>query len=103
VGGSNQFVVERNSKVEVTEPRVHRPVLNALVGSVGLISALIKGLILTTNSCDTHCDSTASKYNQIGMATLGAGLVLAPAGWILFGQNRNPDLTVSPYEPERRE
>jgi hypothetical protein len=103
MGGSNQFVVERNSKVQIVEPHVYRPVLGALVGSIGIASALIGGILLAARPCGSDCDRTTATRSQIGFATLGGGLVLTPAGWILFAQSRKPDIVVNPFEPEKRE
>jgi hypothetical protein len=103
VGGSNQFVVERDSSVEIVEPHVYRPALGALVGVIGVASAVVGGVLLATSACDSACDSATATRGKIGFATLGAGVVLAPAGWILFAQNRNPELTVNPSKPDNRE
>jgi hypothetical protein len=89
--------------VQIVEPHVSRPVLGALVGSIGIASAIIGGILLAASPCGSDCDRTTATRGQIGLATLGGGLVLTPAGWILFAQSRKPDLSVNPFEPEKRE
>ncbi len=103
VGGANQFVVERDSNVQIVEPHVYRPVLGAIVGVLGVASAIVGGALLASSACGANCDAATAMRSKIGFATLGAGLVFAPAGWILFAQNHNPDLTVNPRNSDNRE
>jgi hypothetical protein len=103
VGGTNQFVVEANSKVQVIEPNAYRPALGAIVGSVALLSAVIGGVLLATSPCGDDCSASTARQNRVGLALLGAGIVIAPAGWFVFAQNHNPELSVGPGESKRRE
>lgn len=94
VGGRNPMTVERDALVQVQQPRVIRPVIGAVLGSLGVASALLGALLLATNTCSSPCQEQTLTRNQVGFATIGAGLVIAPIGWMIFGQSRNPELSV---------
>jgi hypothetical protein len=96
VGGSNLFVVERDSKVAIVEPRIYRPTLGAIIGSMGIASAIVGGILLASSTCEAGCSAETALRSQIGFVALGAGAVIAPIGWVLFAKNRNPEVTVSP-------
>lgn len=95
IGGSNILTVDRDARVRVLEPHMIRPVLGVILGSLGIASATIGTILLAMNSCQSPCASGTATWNQVGFASLGAGLVIAPIGWMIFGQSRNPDLAIA--------
>lgn len=96
IGGINQLVIESDAHVSVKQPSVYRSIIGATIGGIGVVGVLTGVVLLASHQCGEACSRTESKGNQYGFAVLSAGVVLAPLGWVLFGQGRSPEVEVTP-------
>lgn len=101
IGGANSLMIDGSSDVVIHQDSVFRPAMGAVLGVLGAATAIVGGFLLATNRCDSGCNTETARHSRLGVASLGAGLVVAPIGWLLFGQSRNPEINISPIDPGR--
>lgn len=102
--GGRRLRIDGPAEVRVSPPNVARQNTGLALGITG--SALfVAGFgasiyaLVANSECRLEDDPCRNEHNStlvLGVATMLAGAVLAPIGWVMYGVNRSPRLTITP-------